>query len=124
MTSLLEHAGREAGGASANPLAERYRSIRQVSGALIRPLSAEDCALQSMPDASPTKWHLAHNTWFFENFALLPLGRAAFHPRHGFLFNSYYEAEGPRHERPRRGMLSRPSLDDVRRYRADVDRRL
>jgi ergothioneine biosynthesis protein EgtB len=105
-------------------LHRRFTEVRRFTDALRRPLSAEDCALQSMPDASPTKWHLAHTTWFFETFVLLPLGEAPFHPRYGYLFNSYYEAEGPRHERPRRGLLSRPSLDDVLRYRADVDRRV
>ena len=105
-------------------LQRRFTEVRRFTDALHRPLSAEDCALQSMPDASPTKWHLAHTTWFFETFVLLPLGEAPFHPRYGYLFNSYYEAEGPRHERSRRGLLSRPSLDEVLRYRADVDRRV
>jgi ergothioneine biosynthesis protein EgtB len=105
-------------------LHRRFTEVRRCTDALARPLSAEDCGLQSMPDASPTKWHLAHTTWFFETFVLLALGEAPFHPRYGFLFNSYYEAEGPRQPRSRRGMLSRPSLDDVRRYRVDVDRRV
>jgi ergothioneine biosynthesis protein EgtB len=109
---------------SRDELGRRFTEVRRFTDALHRPLSAEDCGLQSMPDASPTKWHLAHTSWFFETFVLLPLGEAPFNPRYGFLFNSYYEAEGPRHERPRRGMLSRPSLDEVRRYRADVDRRV
>src|SRR3954465_6066024 len=124
MTSLLEHAGREAGGASANPLAERYRSIRQVSGALTAPLSPEDCALQSMPDASPAKWHLAHTTWFFETFVVAPhdTGYAAFDPAFKVLFNSYYNGIGDKHPRPERGLLSRPSRDAVLAYRAHVDR--
>ena len=105
-------------------LHQRFIEVRRFTDALSQPLSAEDCALQSMPEASPTKWHLAHTSWFFENFVLLALGEAPFHPRYGFLFNSYYEAEGPRQERPKRGLLSRPSLDEVRRYRADVDRRV
>ena len=109
---------------SRDELRRRFTEVRRRTDALARPLSAEDCGLQSMPDASPTKWHLAHTTWFFETFALLPLGEAPFHPRYGFLFNSYYEAEGPRQERSRRGLLSRPSLEDVRRYRADVDHRV
>lgn len=109
---------------SRDELHQRFTDVRRLTDALSRPLSAEDCALQSMPDASPTKWHLAHTSWFFENFVLLPLGEAPFHPRYGFLFNSYYEAEGPRQERPRRGLLSRPSLDEVRQYRADVERRV
>jgi ergothioneine biosynthesis protein EgtB len=105
-------------------LHQRFTEVRRFTDALSQPLSAEDCAIQSMPEASPTKWHLAHTSWFFENFVLLALGEAPFHPRYGFLFNSYYEAEGPRQERPKRGLLSRPSLDEVRRYRADVDRRV
>src|SRR5262249_36063800 len=80
--------------------------------------------LQSMPDASPAKWHLAHTSWFFEAFVLGPLGEPPFHPRYGYLFNSYYEAVGPRHSRPRRGMLSRPGVDEIYRYRAHVDRRM
>src|SRR5436190_1892767 len=123
MTSLVEQAGRETAGASAEAIAERYRNIRQVSGALIRPLSAEDCALQSVPDASPAKWHLAHTTWFFETFVLrdhLP-GYRAHDESYAFLFNAYYEGEGERQPRARRGMISRPSLDEVRAWRAAVD---
>jgi ergothioneine biosynthesis protein EgtB len=79
--------------------------------------------LQSMPDASPTKWHRAHTTWFFETFLLLPHlpGYRAAHPAYGYLFNSYYEAVGPRHPRPERGMLSRPSAAEIGAYRAHVD---
>src|SRR5690349_18826122 len=74
-----------------------------------------------MPDASPTKWHLAHTSWFFETFVLGPAGVPPLDPAYGYLFNSYYEALGERHARPRRGLLSRPSLDEVRRYRRHVD---
>ena len=88
---------------------------------LCAPLSAEDQQLQPMADASPTKWHLAHTTWFFEAFVL---GGAPFDPAFEYLFNSYYEAVGPRVERARRGMLSRPRLEQVRAYRDDVDRRI
>jgi ergothioneine biosynthesis protein EgtB len=108
----------------ARSLAERFARVRRFTEALARPLSAEDCALQSMPDASPTKWHLAHTTWFFETLVLGPAGEAPFDPRFGYLFNSYYEGIGPRHARGRRGMLSRPSLPEVLAYRADVDRRV
>ena len=108
----------------ARGLQERYAQVRGFTDALSRPLSAEDCLLQSMPDASPTKWHLAHTTWFFETFVLGPLGEAPFDPSFGYLFNSYYHAVGPRHCRPRRGALSRPALEEVRGYRADVDRRV
>src|ERR671930_1006941 len=104
-------------------LAERYRAVRSLTTALAAPLSEEDSVVQSMPDASPAKWHLAHTTWFFETFALRDYvsGYRAFDERYAFLFNSYYEAEGARHARPKRGMLSRPSLNDVRAYRAYVD---
>ncbi|REM27291.1 ergothioneine biosynthesis protein EgtB, partial [Mycobacterium tuberculosis] len=76
---------------------------------------AEDQCIQSMPDASPTKWHLAHTTWFFESVLLQPHagGYQPFDPRFLYLFNSYYEALGPRHPRPQRGLLTRPSLDEV-----------
>ena len=78
-----------------------------------------------MPAASPAKWHLAHTSWFFEAVVLLPLGHcAAFDTRYLVLFNSYYEALGPRHPRPQRGLLSRPSLDEVRAYRLHVDEAL
>ena len=104
----------------------RYVAIRQASCELIAPLSAEDCALQSMPDASPAKWHLAHTTWFFETFVLAPqLPRyRLFAPEYRVLFNSYYHAVGERHPRPERGMLSRPTLDEVLAYRRRVDEAL
>lgn len=105
------------------PQGERYLSIRRLSNTLAAPLSAEDCAIQSMPDASPVKWHLAHTTWFFETFLLLPwlAGYRAFDPAYAYLFNSYYNAIGDRHPRPERGMLSRPSLAEVTAYRDHVD---
>src|SRR6185437_12291764 len=86
-------------------------------------LSAEDQIVQSMADASPTKWHRAHVTWFFETFLLRPhiSGYAVFDERFPFLFNSYYVAAGPRHARPQRGLITRPSGDDVTAYRAHVD---
>jgi ergothioneine biosynthesis protein EgtB len=101
----------------------RYVAVRGHSLDLARPLSAEDQQVQSMPDVSPTKWHLAHTSWFFETFLLLPAlpGYAPFDPLYGFLFNSYYEAVGPRWSRPERGLLSRPSLDEVLAYRRHVD---
>src|SRR3954471_4305003 len=103
--------------------AARYLAIRGATQALARPLSAEDCALQSMPDASPVKWHLAHTTWFFETFVLAPhvSGYRALHAAYRTLFNSYYHAVGERHPRPQRGWLSRPSLADVLAYRRHVD---
>lgn len=101
----------------------RYRAVRALSLRLAEPLSAEDQCLQSMPDASPTKWHLAHSSWFFEALILAPLqaGYRAFDPRFGYFFNSYYERLGPRQPRPQRGLISRPGGDEVRRYRAHVD---
>jgi ergothioneine biosynthesis protein EgtB len=102
---------------------QRYASVRSLSEALVAPLSDADATLQSMDDASPAKWHLAHATWFFETFLLRghAPGYRLFDERFGFLFNSYYEAEGPRHARDRRGMLSRPSLAEVLEWRAHVD---
>src|SRR5262249_43581522 len=87
---------------------------------------AEDQLVQSMPDASPTKWHLAHTTWFFETFVLARFvpGYRPVDERYAYLFNSYYEAVGPRQPRPRRGHLSRPDLDEVRAYRDTIDRRM
>ena len=100
-----------------------YSAIRGRTRALAAPLCAEDCAIQSMPDASPVKWHLAHTTWFFETFVLTPYlaGYRAFDPAYSYLFNSYYNAIGDRHPRPERGVLSRPSLDEVLAYRRHVD---
>ncbi len=104
----------------------RYGAVRARSLALAGPLSAEDQQIQSMPDVSPTKWHLAHTTWFFETFVLQPhvSGYRPFDERFGYLFNSYYEAVGERWARSARGLLSRPSLETVHDYRAHVDRAL
>src|SRR4029077_825552 len=105
---------------------ERYRTVRARTEALAAPLSAEDAGMQSMPDASPAKWHLAHTTWFFEEFVLgrFERGHRWRDERWRMLFNSYYEAVGPRHARPQRGLLSRPSLEEVRAWRASVDDRM
>ncbi|MDB5435053.1 MAG: hypothetical protein JWR47_1310 [Phenylobacterium sp.] len=107
----------------ASSAVHRYRAVRQATEALTRSLTPEDQLAQSMPDASPTKWHLAHTTWFWETFLLGPrlAGYRPFDPRFHYLFNSYYEALGPRQPRPERGLLTRPSLDDVLAYRAHVD---
>jgi ergothioneine biosynthesis protein EgtB len=107
-------------------LGERLAATRAQTLALAAPLSDADAAIQPFPDASPAKWHLAHTTWFFETFVLRDYapGYRAFDDRFAFLFNSYYEGEGARHPRPRRGMISRPSLDEIRGYRAYVDEAL
>lgn len=103
-------------------LAQAYLAVRSHSLALVSGLSAEDCAIQSMPDASPVKWHLAHTSWFFETVILAGWpGYRPFDPSFAYLFNSYYEAAGPRHARPRRGLLTRPGLDEVLAYRTHVD---
>ncbi|QWT21797.1 ergothioneine biosynthesis protein EgtB [Bacillus sp. NP157] len=104
-------------------LAERYDAVRARSGALVAHLDAEDMLAQSMPDASPAKWHLAHTTWFFETFLLGPNlpGYEVFDPVFAYLFNSYYDAIGPRHPRPMRGLLTRPGIERVRAYREHVD---
>jgi ergothioneine biosynthesis protein EgtB len=103
--------------------AARYAAVRAATERLAQGLSAEDCAIQSMPDASPVKWHLAHVTWFFETFLLeahLP-GYRRFDPAFRVLFNSYYNAVGPKHPRPERGMLTRPPLGEILAYRKHVD---
>jgi len=106
----------------AEALVLRFRRIRSRSMALCAPLSPEDMMVQSMPDASPAKWHLAHTTWFFERFVLErdPAYRPL-HPEWHYLFNSYYQSVGPMHARPRRGVLSRPGAQQVREYREHVD---
>jgi ergothioneine biosynthesis protein EgtB len=105
-------------------LAADYRQVRERSVSICAPLAAEDHVVQSMPDVSPPKWHLAHTTWFFENFLLVPLlaGYRAHHPEYGFLFNSYYETVGRPYPRLQRGLLARPTVAEVHRYRDHVDR--
>ena len=105
------------------PLLEQYQQVRQLSDRICEPLVIEDYGVQSMPDVSPPKWHLAHTSWFFETFLLIPYlpDYDVFHPTFGYLFNSYYEAVGKRHPRPQRGLLSRPTVEQVYRYRAYVD---
>jgi ergothioneine biosynthesis protein EgtB len=110
-------------GIERSALTRRFAEVRARSLALAAPLSAEDQCVQSMPDASPTKWHLAHTSWFFEAVVLAPNapGYRPFDARYFHLFNSYYEALGSRHPRPQRGLLTRPALPEVHRYRAHVD---
>jgi ergothioneine biosynthesis protein EgtB len=110
-------------GAVAAGLLDRYEAVRAFTEKLAEPLSSEDQTVQTMPDVSPTKWHRAHTTWFFETFLLqehLP-GYTPVDPSYAFLFNSYYEGVGPRHARPERGMLSRPGAGEIGDYRAAVD---
>ena len=106
--------------------ARDYDAVRRRSLMLAEPLSDEDCGAQSMPDASPVKWHLAHTTWFFETFILETCEDdfAPFHPAFRFLFNSYYNGIGARHPRAQRGLLTRPSMREVRAYRSAVDARI
>src|SRR6516165_12368956 len=101
---------------------ERFEAVRHETEALTANLTAEDQSIQSMPDVSPTKWHLGHTTWFFETFLLARFDPdyRVFDPAFGYLFNSYYEAVGPRHPRPERGLLSRPTVDVVAAYRDHV----
>lgn len=103
--------------------AARFQAIRGTTLALAAKLSPEDCVIQSMPDASPVKWHLAHTTWFFETFVLAPHlpGYQPLNPAFRVLYNSYYHAVGARHPRPERGLISRPGLDEVLAYRHHVD---
>ena len=107
-------------------LARRFANVRARSAALAAPLSEADCQAQSMPDASPVKWHLAHTTWFFETFVLERFERdfAPFHPAFKVLFNSYYQAVGAQHPRPQRGLVTRPGLAQVLDYRRAVDERV
>jgi ergothioneine biosynthesis protein EgtB len=106
--------------------ADGFASVRRQSELLCAHLDPEDLVAQSMPDTSPAKWHLAHTTWFFENFVLVPYaaGYAPHHARYGFLFNSYYNGAGDRHARPARGLLTRPTLREILDYRGAVDEAL
>jgi ergothioneine biosynthesis protein EgtB len=108
---------------SVDSLSTRFARTRKVSVDLVGTLAPEDTVVQSMPDVSPTKWHLAHTTWFFERFVLEPnvSGYRRFNERYDFLFNSYYYTAGQMHARPKRGLLSRPTLTEVLEYRSFVD---
>src|SRR4051794_29999158 len=112
--------------AAPQALAAQYHEVRRLSERLCEPLEVEDYGLQSMPDCSPPKWHLAHTTWFFETFVLAPHepGFRPHHPQFGYLFNSYYDAVGDRWPRPARGLLSRPTVAEVYAYRRAVDDRV
>src|SRR3712207_1360761 len=106
----------------ADGLLQAFTDVRGLTERLAGLLSSEDQTAQSMPDASPTKWHRAHTTWFFEEFLLSPTAHySAYDPTFRYLFNSYYEQVGPRHPRPERGLVTRPGSAEVERYRAHVD---
>jgi ergothioneine biosynthesis protein EgtB len=121
MKSIGTHSNRT--DSVATPDINRYTAVRRATRSLCAPLSAEDCQIQSMPDASPAKWHLAHTTWFFETFVLERWQESfrPFRPEYRVLFNSYYQTVGEQYSRPQRGLLSRPSLDEVFEYREHVD---
>jgi hypothetical protein len=105
-------------------LGHRYRRVRHLSDKLCETLEPEDYIIQTMPEASPTKWHLAHTSWFFETFVLKPFlpDYQSAHPEFAFLFNSYYNTVGPFYSRPHRGLLSRPTVREVYHYRSEIDR--
>ncbi|MDO8305337.1 DinB family protein, partial [Herminiimonas sp.] len=107
-------------------LPQRFETVRARTLALSAPLSAEDCCVQSMPDASPIKWHLAHTTWFFETFILERFEEnfQPYHPAFRVLFNSYYNGIGDKHARAQRGLLTRPAYTEVLAYRRAVDARI
>ncbi|MEW4526474.1 ergothioneine biosynthesis protein EgtB [Maioricimonas sp. JC845] len=113
---LTEHAS------SLDELRKRYRAVRDFSETLCAPLTPEDCVVQSMPDVSPTRWHLAHTTWFFETFVLARQSDySPHHPEYEYLFNSYYNSVGRQFPRPQRGLLTRPGRDEVLEYRRSID---
>src|SRR4051794_19514999 len=103
-----------------------FQDVRKTTEVLCAPLGPEDFVIQAMPDASPPKWHLAHTTWFFEQFILKKFSSnyEAFDLRYDFIFNSYYETVGPFFERPRRGLLSRPTYEEIFAYRRYVDEQI
>jgi ergothioneine biosynthesis protein EgtB len=123
MVNHTVHADRPPAECDARALRAHFRTVRQSTEALCAPLAVEDHVVQSMPEASPVKWHLAHTTWFFETFVLRPHrpDYSLFHPRYTYLFNSYYDAVGARVPRGQRGLLSRPTVAEVADYRAHVD---
>ncbi len=119
----MEAGSRRRSSPTPSTLLQFYRAVREASRKLAAPLSDADATVQSMPDASPAKWHLAHTSWFFEAMVLQPElpGYRVFNPDFAFLFNSYYESLGERQPRPRRGMITRPSLEEICAYRDHVD---
>ena len=124
--SSTAHSRVGAGPVSTESLIEQYRAVRAWTQTLTEPLETEDQVIQSMPDTSPTKWHLAHTTWFFETFLLIPhlAGYQTLDPQYAYLFNSYYNTLGKQFFRPHRGLISRPTVDQVMDYRRHVDHHL
>src|SRR5215471_4407790 len=112
--------------APAARLVDRYRAVRRQTEKLCEPLETEDYVVSTMTDVSPTKWHLAHTSWFFETFVLAPFDASYVtpNPRYAFLFNSYYVQAGERHCRAQRGLVTRPTVAEVFAYRAHVDEAL
>lgn len=125
-TTPATHPGAKTRNFSIASLRSQYQSVRDTTLRLVEPLSAEDCAVQAMPDASPAKWHLAHSTWFFEAFVLAPNMRnyMPVNETYLYLFNSYYNTMGRQFARPHRGLLTRPSLDEILDYRRAIDDRV
>lgn len=125
-TAMTHESAASAPQSSAGDLLKHYHGVRSATETLCAPLSAEDCTVQSMPDASPVKWHLAHTTWFFEFFVLSPFARGyrPFREGYEYLFNSYYFSIGEQYPRRRRGVISRPGLEEVREYRRVIDERV
>ena len=123
MSTTLAEAHAPAGQSAAEELLERYRNVRAFSARMCEGMEPEDFVIQSMPDVSPTKWHLAHTTWFFEAFLLEPsgIGYEPLNAEYSYLFNSYYNAIGQQFCRPRRGQISRPTVREVMEYRRHVD---
>jgi ergothioneine biosynthesis protein EgtB len=123
-SSVVPRGAEAAAPAEAPSLLRRYVEVRSFSETICEPLALEDYVVQTMPEVSPIKWHLAHTTWFFETFVLARgiEEYAPFHPAYNYLFNSYYEAAGERHARDRRGLLSRPTVEEIVEYRYHVNR--
>src|SRR5690349_23605209 len=121
--AAVQSAVTSSGHRPSEPIADRYGRTRSTTLSLCAALEVEDYVVQSMPDTSPAKWHLAHTSWFFEQFLLKPLlsGYRAFNQDFEYLFNSYYQTVGRMHERPQRGLLTRPTVKEVARYREHVD---
>ena len=123
MAKSIQESRLSAQSASRESFIEQYQRVRRFTEHLCEPLVTEDYVIQSMPDVSPTKWHIAHVTWFWETFLLLPAlpGYQSLHPQYAYLFNSYYNTLGQRHCRPKRGLISRPTVEETYAYRRYVD---